>query len=386
MADRREKVLNSPFNDKDILYFSKGAARLSDGFTHDRGGLPQNYFNDPVLRSGYLLYFLPVNLLKIHHILGQLSETEILSGKVRILDVGSGPGTSMLGIMSFYADLIRRNIIKDAWLEFTLVDQNYAVLQDAQNLHRLYSQALSRELPGFQSVCTIKHFGVQKEGLKRILKNFKYHFVILSNMLNEFPHEEGAEFCEHLIRMHLEPEMGRMIIIEPALRTASRDLQALRDDLVLERKVAHVWAPCLHEKQCPLNIVNKRDWCHFYFRWERPKFIAKVDKAIGNQKDWLACSYMILARKPRAWKEVGLSNTWRVISNQMPTKGKQEIVLCGYKGRYHAHRLDRHVSKINEDYGHLLRGDLVELSIPIAKEYDPDGKMEITQTTRIKKR
>src|SRR5690349_3720160 len=90
---RKMKGAGESFNEKDFKYFSRGAGLLSEAYTVERETLPKNYFNDPVLRSGYLLYFLPVNYLKIIRIFEQFSPQELVSGKIRILDIGCGPGT-----------------------------------------------------------------------------------------------------------------------------------------------------------------------------------------------------------------------------------------------------------------------------------------------------
>lgn len=383
----------SLFNDKDTIFFAKGAKSLSSAFTEGRSLLPKNYFSDPRLRSGYLLYFLPVNAMKIVQVMQELKPDELVGGKIRILDLGCGPGTGMLGMMTFYADQVRRGILKEAWCEFALIDQSYPILKDAMNLHRLYSAQLERELPGFHSECSVKHFDMRRENLGRFLKKLKYHKIILENVLNEFGYfEEQAQLTGALLVDNLEPQMGHMIIIEPALKKDSRNLQKLRDELVTRQKLAHVYAPCLHEEICPLNVANQRDWCHFYFRWKRPPFIAKVDKAIGNQKDWLACSYMMLGKKERAFKKIFADdeNSWRVISNLMPSKGKKEIVLCGPKGRYHATLLQKAQSPANREFDNLKRGDLAWIPLSTAGQswvdhpYRVDGRENLGRDHQVK--
>lgn len=388
LPSKKRKSDSQSFNARDIDFFSKGAGLLSQAFTEERGSLPSPYLNDPVLRTGYLLYFLPVNALKVVRVLQEFKPSELVSGKVRLLDLGAGPGSGMLGMMMFYADLLKKGILKEVSLDFTLMDQSYSALKDAVSLHHAYADTLKREVPGFHSACFIKHFDFRRESLNRFLRNFKYHLVLMENILNEFPdHQLKSDFVESTLRQHLDPEKGKLIIIEPALKKTSRDLQKIRDEMVVVRKTAHVHAPCLHQEQCPLNVVNLRDWCHFYFHWKRPDFIARVDKIIGNRKDWLACSYLVLARKEREWRSVfsNTRNTWRVISNLMPSKGKQEIVLCGPPGRYHLTRLDRNVSSTNQSFDRLRRGDLIEFH-PAGSHppYQVDGNSELTRQDYLK--
>src|SRR3989338_7735703 len=93
-ADREE------FTEGDYRFFSNGVRKLNLAFTQERPFLPKNYLNQKELRSGYLLYFLPVNALKAAALLSQTSSPAPLSGSpLTILDIGSGPGTGMLGTM-----------------------------------------------------------------------------------------------------------------------------------------------------------------------------------------------------------------------------------------------------------------------------------------------
>ncbi len=383
LSDPRASVRTSQFNDKDIQYFSKGAGLLSDAFTSDRNSLAANYFNNPVLRSGYLLYFLPVNMLKVVRIMQELEPAQITQGKVRVLDLGCGPGTGFLGLMDFYSQAIRDKKIKEACLDATLIDQSYPIIKDATNLHRAYTQALEKKVKGFSSLCSVKHFDMRRESLGRFLRGFRYHLIIVSNVLNEFnTREEQAQFIEYLIKEHLDPKHGKIIIIEPALKTSSRDLQFVRDEVAVNKKLIHVHSPCLHQEICPLNKVNLRDWCHFYFSWKRPDFIGKVDKLIGNKKDWLACSYLLLSTQER--KKIK-EDTWRLISNMMPSKGKKEVVLCGPKGRAHATRLDKNAHTPNRDFSLLRRGDLVQMSTPSSYgSYRIDGELTVEKESSVK--
>ncbi|MDO8518679.1 MAG: small ribosomal subunit Rsm22 family protein, partial [Deltaproteobacteria bacterium] len=333
----------------------------------------------PVLRSGYLLYFLPVNFLKIARVLGQLPPDELVSGKVRVLDLGSGPGTSALGVMAFYADLLAKKKIKDAWLDFTLLDLNFNILKDARALHDAYAQELSKQ-PGFHSLCSAKNFDFTRGGMGRFLRNFKYHLVILSNVINEFrSREAAADLIEEILTHHLDPK-GKIVIIEPALQKTSQDLQHLRDEIVVNRKKGMVLAPCLHQEECPLNVVNIRDWCHFYLPWECPPIIEKTDKLIGNRKEWLQLSYLVLGKNVPERSP----STWRVISNPMPSKGKKELVLCGPPGRYHITRLDKNATATNRIFDEIKRGDLIELDIGPPAPYRVDGEFAVTDKTRLK--
>ena len=81
-------------------------ARLSNLLTRERDALPQPYLRDKDLREAYIRYFLPVNLYKIHVPLRELSLHPggiFQKERLRILDLGSGPGTAILGVMDFFS-------------------------------------------------------------------------------------------------------------------------------------------------------------------------------------------------------------------------------------------------------------------------------------------
>lgn len=368
----KEGRSSTSFNDKDFKYFSKGADLLSTGYTENPDLLPINYFNNPVYRSGYLLYFLPVNFMKVFQILNEIPADDVLGGKVRVLDVGSGPGTAMLGVMEFYRQKLKAKKIKEAMPDFTLLDQSFSVLKDAENLHRLYRDEISKTTKKFESTCSVKHFDLRRGDVGRFLRGMRYHIIIVGNVLNEIDsHEKQVEFIESLIKYQLEPN-GKLIIIEPALRDSSRNLQLLRDEIVVHQKIAVVDSPCLHSLNCPLNKGSGRDWCHFYFDWQKPKFIEKVDRLIGNKKDWLQCSYMLLSKREQNFqkKYKSYENTWRVISNRMPSNGKEEMVLCGVKGRVHLTRLNKNASSANQEWRSIRRGDIVWSPITTSQKFE----------------
>src|SRR3990172_3757591 len=103
-------------------------ARLSSLLTRERENLPDAYLKDKRLRQAYLLYFVPSNLAKIHLPLRELSlhPKGILSReRLRFLDIGSGPGTALLGVLEFFSQQEKRPLI-----QCTAIDQVGENLKD----------------------------------------------------------------------------------------------------------------------------------------------------------------------------------------------------------------------------------------------------------------
>ena len=60
----RESWKGKPFSTEDAHFFSKGVGELSELFTEERPTKLPDYFAHPRYRSGYLLYFLPLQAAK----------------------------------------------------------------------------------------------------------------------------------------------------------------------------------------------------------------------------------------------------------------------------------------------------------------------------------
>ena len=100
----------------------------------------------------------------------------------------------------------------------------------------------------------------------------------------ETPGETPGEIVDLLLSSHVLGELdgaGRaalaaearraraVIFVEPGLRTVSRDLGRLRDELLLEPGPGglprEVLGPCTHSEACGLFAAGReRDWCHFF--------------------------------------------------------------------------------------------------------------------------
>src|SRR5437867_5343695 len=114
----------------------RSVATLSRLFTRDRGALEAGYMADDTLRRGYVAYFLPVNLAKVQALLDELPASgPAPTLPVRILDIGSGPGTVALAVLDWMRHQpsgLQRPI------EVVAVDQTRQALFDADRLWNSY--------------------------------------------------------------------------------------------------------------------------------------------------------------------------------------------------------------------------------------------------------
>jgi len=337
-------------NDK-LKALAEKVSRLSLLLTREREDLPAAYLKDAGLREAYLAYFLLPNLEKIKVPLGELSlhpGKALEKERLRVLDLGCGPGTASLGVLDFFG--AREHYPR---LEFTAVDQVAENLKAAEELFS--SMRASR---GLKAAMTTVRSGVAD--LSRF-ETGPFDLVILSNVLNELFSREGRKIEKRLavmedIMTRLVADDGSLIVIEPALRETSREMLEVRDRLLDEG--FHVYAPCIFAGKCPA-LTNPRDWCHEDIPWEAPAVIRELDRLTGLRKDSLKFSWLVFRKDGQSAADFYGDDSFRVVSEPLVSKGKVEFYLCGANGRRLVMRLDKDKSAGNEAMGAMRRGDVV---------------------------
>ncbi|MBI2336431.1 MAG: methyltransferase domain-containing protein [Deltaproteobacteria bacterium] len=418
-----KSYLKETFGNKSLDYFASGVGPLSTWFTEERGDIPHHYYNQPKLRSGYLLYFLPINFAKTAFVLNQIPAAEVLPKHLKVLDLGSGPGSAGLAALHW-----ARNYgytIED----ITCVDWSPQALQDARQL----LQGLAK--PATPTLHTVRG------NLQEVRVKGRFHLILLSHVLNEFKTPAlKLKFVLRVLEANLE-ENGLLVLIEPALRQTTRDLMQVRDQLLKEH--GYGWqalAPCLHNKPCPMLAATRGDWCHFYVPWQEPAYLKQVDRIVGNDNRFLKVSYLILAnhhlslrgqqrpsviarssgplslraqqgaaipslKQKRLLHPAGFAMTENkrlamterpdlprndtealVVSNQMKTRGKTEVLVCNAAGLTRVSRLDKDQSEENEDLGRIYRGDWVEVPGLKNQPYWVDQLLRLGKDGAIRKK
>jgi ribosomal protein RSM22 (predicted rRNA methylase) len=116
---------------------AQAVEELSRLFTKERRSLPSRYLDDPDHAAAYLNYFMPVNLSKVQVLLDELPlEDRGAEQRLRILDVGSGPGTGALAVLDW---LHRRGPDKARRLSAVAVDSSRETLRLAGDMWKRYS-------------------------------------------------------------------------------------------------------------------------------------------------------------------------------------------------------------------------------------------------------
>lgn len=372
---------------------SRAVARLSELYTCDRADLRHNLLQKTDLRRAYLAYFLPSNFLKINAILEEIwlhpEVMKLFPERMRILDLGCGPGTQLLGCLAF---LSQQSTLPKR-VECVGVDSLESNLEDTRHLFdRLVAKLYASTTPehvGFPHLPTLAE--IRRDKTLWSLETYRgdvsrplklkdarpFDFIIMGNVLNElFPGEDQriekrSRRIAALIHDRLAPD-GFLILVEPALRETSRDLLRVRDRL-LDMLPLTVYSPCVHSRPCPAVAPGcDSDWCHEDHAWQAPPWIRQIDERTGLRKSSLKYSYVVFNRKGLSIRDAVLgvapsdaralpaeNHLWRVVSEPLEERGKSAVYLCGIEGRFRVTRLNKHASPENADFEQLDRGQVV---------------------------
>jgi ribosomal protein RSM22 (predicted rRNA methylase) len=339
-------------SENEMNSLASDVVRLSRLLTSEREDLPAAYLADERLRNAYRAYFLPSNLSKIHKPLQELSlhpRGLFSKAKLRILDIGAGPGTASLGALTFFSQQER----KQPMLEFTAVDQVAGNLKIAEALFSTYGTTHQLE-------ASLKTVRSEIEGLGNLVHGH-FDVIILSNVMNELYAKEESRIDKRVsilnaILKKCLADDGSCIIIEPALRETSRGMLEVRNGML--EQGFYVYSPCLFSGKCPA-LANPKDWCHEDIPWAPPALVKEIDKLTGLRKDSLKFSYLVLRKDGLTLKGVFVEDSFRVVSEPLVSKGKREFYVCGAAGRRLVTRLDKDTTPGNELFGALQRGTLV---------------------------
>ncbi len=369
---RRANRLDKAFDDGDLKFFARGASELSQRFTENRSHLQPGYLSRPELRSGYLLYFLPINFTKALGVFSQLPASFWKKAEWDLLDLGSGPATASL---AFLYCLGKQN--PKALLRIHLVDQNKAILKDGENL-LLSAQRIFFPQGQVQILTTANDFG-------KGIPQGKFDFIVMHHVLNELVKssaQDRSEVMHNKILPHLKSS-GVLAILEPALKRPNRELMAMRDHL-LEEGHYKIIAPCLHEQACPMLKTTRNDWCHFYIDWQEPPFMKRLDQLLEHDNRFLKVAYLLLSpQKKTKAPSAEDAKTFRVVSNRMNRNGKLEVLVCGAPGKIRLARLETERSSANRDLERVRRGDLLKLPGLTDLAYNPNRLLRVHRNTPV---
>lgn len=176
---------------------------------------------------GYIAYQFPVYFVQFEHILLEMAEGGLLKRRMRVLDVGAGPGSVSLAAIDFFRRLDDCSIDLVALEKY---DENVEAYNSLVSGFAAESGNAMADKP-------IRADLTEKPSLQG-----KFDLIVFSNVLNEIdlPQDKKAEMVMHCAES-LAPD-GNIVIIEPADKDNSISMRKLTAEL-LERGLG-MYSPC----------------------------------------------------------------------------------------------------------------------------------------------
>lgn len=149
--------------------------------------------------------------------------------------------------------------------------------------------------------------------------NLPYHgdLVVSSYVLNEL----NSQSLDDAILKLWGAADQILLLVEPGTPKGYSILKRARD--ILLKQKAHIVAPCLHERNCPL---PENDWCHFTCRIPRSRMHKQLKSADAPYEDE---KFTYLAVTP---KEIPANHNGRILRHPQISKGYLTMDVCTENG------------------------------------------------------
>lgn len=241
-------------------------AKLSDLFTVDR---PEkkfpDYFSDNELLSAYGLFFLPQSFVRTTYALRFITEArqwKAPSTPLRILDLGSGPGSCGIACAHYFKQL------GVPALELNALDHS--------------ATALAALEPFAEAVLGNKCYVKTRIGDAHRTDTWPegpFDIIIAGFVLNEMKSLNQSALVAWIESMkdRLTPD-GLILILEPALKVTSQRLQKLSDEIAAHEIVARI-GPELDAHPCP-QLADGVHWSHEVRHWQIPSTTEFINRKL----------------------------------------------------------------------------------------------------------
>ena len=261
--------------------------KLSDFFIdHPQDQTP---WSENYCKQAYRYYYLPLNYLRVDHVITRGLEVDFFKNIETTIDWGAGPGTASFAL----AKNLQINMqLKNQYL----IEKSTAAIKDFQDLHtQLKNPQITSEL-----------------NLKKINSDAKKTLLVFSYSLTEMDSmPDGWNQFEALM------------ILEPATKQDGRKLLELRKKLIADGYT--IWAPCIHQTDCPLLEKSNSDWCHDRVHVKAPAWFLQLEQNLPFKNKTITTSYL-LARKEKP--NYDFKNKIRLTGDSLDEKGKTRQLAC----------------------------------------------------------
>jgi len=296
-----------------------------------------DYWKDSDHRAAYISYFSVLNFLRARAVFEESRRRGFLESTKVLADWGCGVGAATWAFLA-------ESRGAESLPQVQGYDQSSAALSE-------YKEWLNL----FEIKSKVEQLAL------RDLSKANADTVVMSYILNEVDQWPAIPDFIH-----------RLVIIEPSTHQAGRRLLKWREELLASGQW-YAWAPCTHQRDCPLLIQSGKDWCHHRIHWNKPDWFYEIEKYLPMKNETLTLTYLLLAREKPKQNLEGLA---RVVGDEQEEKGKTRQMVCRGPGREFLSWLHRDQISLK-----LKRGDLIEIG-----DTDPKGnELRVLLSENIRK-
>lgn len=246
-------------------------------------------WNQKYCQIAYRHYYFPLNYFRCEKVIERGLQVDFFQNLTHFIDWGAGPGTASLALAQ--SEKLKPQIKKQI-----LFDLSQTTLYSFSDLHKVL---INKDYLDFLDLRT--------ENLNK--QNSCLVFSYSLTEINEWP--AGWDQQEALM------------ILEPSTSQDGRKLLNLRKDL-MDRGYS-IWAPCVHQLNCPLLLHSKNDWCHDRAHIQAPLWFKELEQLLPMKNKTVTMSYL-LARKSKPSKD--LATKARLTGDSLNEKGKTRQLIC----------------------------------------------------------
>lgn len=307
----------APTPTEKLQFIADSVLRLSDFYIEQpEAGTP---WSERYCQIAYRHYYLPLNYQRCKKVLQRGQELGFFEDLKNFIDWGAGPGTASLAIKEVLGVQVKKQM---------LFDLNKNTMQMFSDLHQSLGDKtyldfldLRTAYPDKKNTCLVFSYSLTEK--------------------NELP--VGWKDYEALM------------ILEPSTSQDGRKLLSLRQSLIDEGYT--IWAPCTHQKSCPLLSLSKNDWCHDRVKVEAPDWFLQLEQLLPMKNKTITTSYLLARRKKPA---ESLALKARLTGDSMEEKGKTRQLVCRNEQREFLTWMHKSLQPQT-----LNRGDLITIPVDV---------------------